>query len=121
MEVTMAYMDQQTKNRLNVGIKMVLKKYKVKATLSVRHNSTLVLTLRSGRLDLASLVRNPGDRINHYDLSGYPFDQRMFLQELVIAMNKENYNRGDIATDTHEVGYYICIYVGEADRPYVKE
>lgn len=117
----MAYMDQQTKSRLSLGIKTALKKYKVSGTLSIRHHSTLILTLRKGALDLAATVKEPGDRIHHHNLSEYAGINGNFLRELVAAMNKENYNRGDIATDTHEVGYYICIYVGEADRPYVKE
>ena len=47
----MAYMSQDKKKELAPLIKKVCKKYGVKATLSVRHHSTLVLNIKSGGVD----------------------------------------------------------------------
>ena len=48
----MAYVSQEDKKKLAVGIKRVLKKYNVKGTIGVYHHSTIVVRLRSGDLDI---------------------------------------------------------------------
>ena len=48
----MAYVSQEDKKKLAVGIKKVLKKYNVKGTIGVHHHSTIVVRLRSGDLDI---------------------------------------------------------------------
>ena len=48
----MAYVSQEDKKELAVGIKKVLKKYNVKGTIGVHNHSTLVVRLRSGDLDI---------------------------------------------------------------------
>ena len=47
----MAYVSQEDKARLAPGINRVLKKYNMKGSISVRHHSTLVVTIRSGAID----------------------------------------------------------------------
>ena len=46
----MAYMSQEKKAELAPGIKAVLKKYNMKASISVRHHTGLVVTIKSGPL-----------------------------------------------------------------------
>ena len=48
----MAYVSQEDKKELSVGIKKVLKKYNVKGTIGVHNHSTIVVRLRSGDLDI---------------------------------------------------------------------
>ena len=48
----MAYISQQDKRDLLPGIKKVLKTYNMKGTVSIRHHSTLIVTLTEGELDL---------------------------------------------------------------------
>ena len=50
----MAYMSQEKKKELSVGIKEVLKKYGVKGSIAVRHHSSLVVNIASGQLDFMS-------------------------------------------------------------------
>ena len=47
----MAYMSQERKQQRAPIIKAILKKYGVKGSLSVRNHSTLVLNIKSGKID----------------------------------------------------------------------
>ena len=47
----MAYVSQELKSKLSPTIKAICKKYKVKASVAVRHHSTLVLNVKSGKID----------------------------------------------------------------------
>ena len=47
----MAYVSQELKAKLAPKIKAICKKYGVKASLAVRHHSTLVLNVKSGKID----------------------------------------------------------------------
>ena len=44
----MAYMSQERKSEIAPKVKSILKKFGIKGSLSVRHHSTLSLTLKSG-------------------------------------------------------------------------
>ena len=48
----MAYITQENKKELAVGIKKVLKKYNVKGTIGIHNHSTIVVRLKSGDLEL---------------------------------------------------------------------
>ena len=47
----MAYMSQDKKSKIAPLIKAICKKYGVKASLAVRNHSTLVLNVKSGKVD----------------------------------------------------------------------
>ena len=47
----MAFISQETKAKLAPAVKTACKKYGVKASLAVRHHSTLVLNIASGPID----------------------------------------------------------------------
>jgi hypothetical protein len=47
----MAYVSQELKAKLAPKIKAICKKYGVKASLAVRHHSTLVLNIKEGKVD----------------------------------------------------------------------
>ena len=57
----MAYMSQEKKKELSVGIKEVLKKYGVKGSIAVRHHSSLVVNIASGGLDFMSAFQKHND------------------------------------------------------------
>ena len=128
----MAYMSQAKKKELAPGIKAVLKKYGMKGTLSVSNHMKLVCTLKSGEIDLLgnaiSFAEERGDEIsirpawsvNHYWL-GRQFSgkARDFMTELKAAMMVGNHDRSDVQSDYFDVGWYIDIYVGSWDKPYV--
>ena len=112
----MAYLSQETKKKMVPAIKAVLKKFAVKATISVSNHSMLKVTLTSGPFDFDDKF---GKQINHYFIAdhyhGHLYD---FFNELVQAMNVCNHDRSDIQTDYFDVGYYISVQVGKWNKPY---
>ncbi len=131
----MAYMSQEKKKMLAPQIKAVLKKYGVKATISVSHHSTLVVTLREGPFDIIAEYNKIAEEKGKYaaswymDVNPYWIDDnhageiRDFLNELKDAMNGKgaevkNHNNSNPMTDYFDVGWYIRISVGRYDKPY---
>ncbi len=123
----MAYMDQEHKKELAPGIKAVLQKYAVKGTIAVRHHSTLIVNIRSGRVNFER------ERVVKNDQRGQPFNHQVnthwiqdhwngealnFLTELKDAMNVGNFDKSDIQTDYFFVGWYTEINVGDWGKPY---
>tara|TARA_A100001037_G_scaffold244817_1_gene225938 strand:+ start:95133 stop:95576 length:444 start_codon:yes stop_codon:yes gene_type:complete len=138
----MAYVSQDEKKELAVGIKRVLKKYNVKGTIGVDNHSTLVVRLRSGDLDIlgnywevynTAIIRGQIDpwntrsekptyiQVNRHCLdSSYSGDVLNFLTELVAKMKGEKYfNDSDPMTDYFHCSHYIEIAVGNWEKPYV--
>ncbi len=128
----MAHITQEDKKRLAPQIKAVLKKYKIKATISVQHYMKLNVNIKSGVLDFfADSTIYESDR-GHMSINEYYIDEhhtgdiRDFLLELKDAMNgvgtdEENYNNDDIQSDYFDRGWYISINIGKYDKPYILE
>lgn len=133
----MAYMSQERKAKLVPSMKAVCEKYGVKASYAVRHHSTLVITLKQGKLDFIknfndeSVARDPCGvrRINvakdYIDVNPYWFQEHFtgdckdFLTELfAAAKGTEWYDRSDAQTDYFDTAYYIDVNVGGWNKPY---
>lgn len=135
----MAYVSQEDKKELAVGIKKVLAKYNVKGTIGVDNHSTLVVRLRSGDLDILGnywevYTENewkvdPWNKrsekptsltVNHNCVdSCYSGEVRAFLEELIAEMKGERYfNDTDIMTDYFHCSHYLDIEVGNWEKPY---
>ena len=122
----MAYMSQERKAAMAPAIQAVCKKYGVKATLSVRHYSTLVITLKSGPVDFAADYQrgerggfdNVGSINHHWFREHYAGRALAFLSELVPALNVGNHDRSDIQSDYHDVGWWLDIRLGSHEKPY---
>lgn len=113
----MAHVSQQKKAQLAPGIKAVLKRYNMKGSISVRHHSSLVVTLRSGAIDF-------GDdyiQVNEYWIDKhYDGVARDFLTELLTAMKGPDwFCDDDSMTDYFHRSHYTDIRIGNWDRPYV--
>jgi len=115
----MAYVSQEKKKALAPAIKAVLKKYKVKASIAVRHHSTLVLNIKEGAVPF-----KPSD---HYQVNEYHYENHYadnptlvsFLSELISAMKgPEYYNNDDAMTDYFDRSHYTDINFGKWDQPY---
>lgn len=129
---TMAYMSQQTKKDLTPNIKLVLKKYNMKGSISVKNHSTIVVNLKSGPIDIISdanrLRKKYSERHDRpfYEIDkGYfqvnPFhidkdhsgQSAKFLNELVNAMKGADYFCEDqIETDYFHRSHFTDINVG---------
>lgn len=118
----MAYVSQDLKKQLTPGIKAVLKKYNVKGTVAVRHNSTLVVNLKEGAIDFNADFK--GDAY-HYQVNTYHIDRgwqgvaNTFLNELVGAMKGNKwYDRSDAMVDYFDTAYYLDINIGNWNKGY---
>ena len=141
----MAYVSQDTKAKLAPTIKAILKKYGVKGTLSVRHHSSLVLTLKSGKIDFienyitTDLAKKYGQPMSadqvaylrkngHLDVNTYWINDhysgkaKSFLLEMKAAMEGPDFfNEDDAQTDYFHRSHYVDINVGKWNKPYIAE
>jgi len=123
----MAYMSQENKKSKAPAIKAILKKYGLKGSLRVQHYSTLILTIKSGKIDFVSNFQDKTKREFNYQVNEYYIEETYTgvaaeaLNELKDAMMEGNHNNSDIQTDYFDVGWYISIDIGKWDKPYVLE
>jgi len=127
----MAYMSQDKKKALAPNIKAICKRHGIKATLGVRHYSTLVLNISEGVIDFFG-DRNPEawseERLNepttYLDVNPYHWrgayngKALAFFSELFPAMNEGNHDHSDSMTDYFDVGWYVEVNVGQYNKPY---
>ena len=128
----MAYVSQELKSKLAPKIKAICKKYGVKASLAVRNNSTLVLNVKSGKVDFINDYGSTpesradaakfGIQVNLYWYRDH-FDgkSKKFLSEVISAMNDGNWDKSDAQVDYFNVGWYIDVNIGKWNKPYILE
>ena len=135
----MAYMNQERKQKITQALKPILAKYKVKGSLSVRNNSTIVLTLKSGAIDfIGNSNRVCGndfyqvqrgfkptttgyDQVNPYWFQDhYDGDAKAFLTEAFKALKSADwYDESNAMIDYFNIAYYVDINIGKWDAPYI--
>jgi hypothetical protein len=118
----MAYVSQADKAALAPAIKAVMKKYDMKCSISVRHHSTLVVTVKSGAIDFSEhLESDDYIQVNTYWIdTHYEGVARNFLNELKAAMEGPGfYNNDDVMTDYFNRSHYTDINIGQWGKPYV--
>jgi len=126
----MAYMSQEKKAKIAPAVKAILKKYKVKGSLSVRNHSSLVLTIKEGSVDFYNDYGTTpesrkdaekfGIQVNPYWYQDHFVGQsKKFLAEIIPAMNSGNHNNSDVQSDYFDVGWYIDVNIGKWNKPYV--
>jgi hypothetical protein len=117
----MAYVSQQDKAKLAPEIKKVLSKYGMKGSISIRHHSTLVVTLQSGAIDFGEYTHGDGYiQVNVYHIERhYKGKAQKFLTELLAAMKGPDwFDKSDAMTDYFHVSHYCDINVGKWNKPY---
>jgi len=128
----MAYMSQERKAEIAPVVKAICKKYGVKASIAVRHHSTLVLNIKSGTIDFVGNYNerstNPVSHAKTYiDVNPYWYQEHFtgvaldFMKEVFAAMNAGNHDHSDIQTDYFNVGWYVDVNIGRWDKPYSLE
>ena len=132
----MAYVSQERKAQIAPLVKAVLKKYRVKGTLSVQNHSTLVLTVKSGKIDFISnfteTVKNRSYDCNatrtNIDVNPYWFQEHFtgaaknFLTEVFAAMKSAGwYDNSDAQVDYFDIAYYVNVNIGKWNKPYILE
>src|SRR5665648_307595 len=99
----MAYMNQDHKKQIEPIVKEICKRYGMKASMAIRHHSTLVLNVASGPIDFLTPYneRNAarckengvewGEPATYFDVNGYYFKENYtgkaleFLTEVYAA------------------------------------
>jgi hypothetical protein len=117
----MAYVSQEDKKALAPEIKKVLSKYGMKGSISIRHHSTLVVTLQSGEIDFGEYTHGDGYiQVNTYHIENhYKGKAQSFLTELLAAMKGPGwFDKSDAMTDYFHVKHYCDINVGKWNKPY---
>lgn len=119
----MAYVSQEMKRELAPAIKAVLKKYGIKGSLAVRHHSTLVLNIKSGKIDFEKLCASDNlfYQVNTYHTdSHYTGKAKKFFAEVIAAMKGPKFfDNSDAMTDYFHVSHYIDINLGSWNKPYI--
>jgi hypothetical protein len=117
----MAYVSQEDKAKLAPQIKKVLSKYGMKGSISIRHHSTLVVTLQSGAIDFGEYTHGDGYiQVNVYHIERhYKGKAQAFLTELLAAMKGPDwFDKSDAMTDYFHISHYCDINVGKWNKPY---
>ena len=136
----MAYITQDMKKELAPGIKAVFKKYGLKGSISIQHNSTLRVTIKSGDVDFIGEANEIGKAIaerrgmpfneikGNYQANAYSHSNTFYeeghlstkcLDELRAAMRGAIwYDNSDSMTDYFDTAYFMYINIGNYDKPY---
>jgi hypothetical protein len=134
----MAYMSQEKKAKIAPAVKSILKKYGVKGSLSVHNHSSLVLNIKSGKLDF---IKNSNETVeqtprgfgygspakDYIQVNTYWYFEhfsgkcRDFLQEILEAMNNGNHDNSNSQIDYFDVGWYVNVNIGLWNKPYKLE
>jgi hypothetical protein len=119
----MAYMNQERKKPIEAKLKPLLKEYGVKGSLKINNHSTLVLTIREGRLDFESdyLLEKEGNKVYvnpYYVKEHFVGESLEFLAKALEIMNAGNWDKSDTMTDYFNVGWYVDVHIGTWEKPY---
>ena len=117
----MAYVSQNDKKDLAVGIKKVLKKYGMKGNIGVRNHMSLYVDVMSGPIDFGNYTH--GDKyiqVNTYWIDDhYDGIAKDFLNDLKSAMKGNKwYDNSNAQIDYFDTAYYIDINIGKWNKPY---
>ena len=123
----MAYMSQENKKVKAIELRKVFKKYNVKASVAVRHHSTLVVNVKSSAIDFIAdfeATAKPSYLREYIDVNPYHYEKNhsgqalAFITDVLDIMNQDNFNKSDIQSDYHHVGWYTDINIGSFGKPY---
>jgi hypothetical protein len=134
----MAYMSQEKKAVIAAKIKPILAKYGVKGSLSVSNHMTIVLTLKSGKIDFISNFNKTASQnpryneqdfrpsITHVSVNPYWYHEhfsgtaKKFLKEAIAALyGADWFDHSDSQSDYFHTAYYIDLNVGRWNKPYI--
>ena len=116
----MAYVSQEMKKELSVGIKRVLKKYGMKANIGVKNHMSLYVDVMSGPINFDFSHGEGYSQVNTYWIDDhYKGIAKQFLNELLAEMKGKNYYNNDNAQfDYFDRSHYTDINIGKWNKPY---
>ena len=133
-----AYMGQDMKKEMAPKIKQLCHRYGVKGSLKVQHHSTIVFTIREGKINFMEEYRPQNSLIHRWEpeemekekkrgyiqVNPYWFQKHFvgesleFLDKVFNILNEGNHDNSDIQSDYFNIGWYTSVNIGEWDRPY---
>ena len=101
-----------------------LKKLGFKISFAVRHHSTLVANIKANGFDgMGDLLSKIGyypdanfgylkykEVVRYYDLTAKENEVIKAIDDLINALNCENFDNSDLMTDYFHVGYYLSMF-----------
>ena len=116
----MAYVSQNDKKELSVGIKKVLKKYGMKGNIGVKNHMSLYVDVMEGTINLDFSHGEGYSQVNTYWIDDhYKGIAKQFLNELLAEMKGKNYYNNDNAMiDYFDRSHYTDINIGKWNKPY---
>ncbi len=125
----MAYMNQEKKKVIAAKLKPVLKKYGVKGSLSVRSHMSIVLNVKSGKIDFfndygdVEDAKKFGIQVNPYWFQDhFTGKAKEFLADAFDALKSAGYyNNSDAQIDYFDCAYFYDINIGKWNKPYSLE
>jgi len=116
--IKMAYMNQEKKSNIATLLKAVVPKG-WKYTLSVKHYSTIIMTIQSAPVDLLSLNNGSNSINEYYPENHFSGETLETIKTIIAVLNTDNHNRSDIMSDYHDVGHYISLKIGKREKPFM--
>lgn len=131
----MAYMSQDKKAKIVAAVKPILKKYGLKGSFRVRNHSTIVLTIKSGKINFIdnfnesiSSDRDGYKAEKYIDVNPYWFQDhftgkaKSALTEIFKGMKSADwYDESDAMIDYFNTAYYVDVNIGTWNKPYSVE
>lgn len=137
-ELTEAYMSQENKQKMAPKIKALCNEYSVKGSLSVRHNLSVVFTIREGKIDFMGEYTFQDSYLHKWEpeemekerergyiqVNTYHFQKHFtgesleFLTKAIDILYEGNHDNSDIQSDYFDVGWYVDVNIGQWDKPY---
>ena len=137
-------MNQQKKAKIVAAVKPILKKYGLKGSFAVNNHSTIVLNLKSGKIDfIENYIKADAEKAKHFsedqvayirknkaiDVNPYWFQDhftgkaKSALTEIFTAMKAAGdwYDRSDAQVDYFDTAYYVDVNIGKWNKPYSVE
>ena len=116
----MAYVSQNDKKELSVGIKKVLKKYGMKGNIGVKNHMSLYVDVMEGPIDFDFSHGEGYSQVNTYWIDDhYKGIAKQFLNELLAEMKGTKYYNNDNAMFDHfDRSHYTDINIGKWNKPY---
>ncbi len=115
----MAYVNNETKQKIQAALKPVFKKYGIKATVAKgSYNSSLVVNVSAGDIDFGTDYQ----QVNIYWIDdNHTGKAKDFLNEVLREIKRagEWYDESDSQIDYFNTAFYISINIGRWDKPYV--
>ena len=115
----MAYVNNETKQKIQAALKPIFKKYGIKATVAKgSYNSSLVINVSAGDIDFGTDYQ----QVNIYWIDDHHTGKaKDFLNEVLREIKRagEWYDKSDSQIDYFNTAFYISINIGRWDKKYV--